>query len=324
MTPPNAYRPPLGYFNGHVETILPALFRKVEGVVYRRERIDTPDGDFLDLDWLDAGESDALIVISHGLEGNSHRAYVQGMARVFHRQGYHVLAWNYRSCSGEMNRKVRFYHSGATDDLDVVLTHVRSQNRYKRVGLVGFSLGGNLTLKYLGEKGNALGDDIRKAILFSVPLHLHSSCLELMKPKNYLYSQRFLKTLKEKVLEKERIMPGTMPVKTLGKISDLIAYDDEVTAPLHGFKNAVHYYSSCSALSFLPDIRIPALIVNATNDPFLSPQCFPEKSLATHPLVTLEMPGKGGHVGFTLRNEEGFYWSELRALHFMKSEGGNF
>ena len=143
------YTPPRFLFSPHLETIFPALVRRVTLKPYTRERITTPDNDFLDLDWLQQG-SDKLIIISHGLEGNTQRAYVKGMAKAFHNRGYDVLAWNFRGCSDEMNRQLRFYHSGATDDLNTVVNHVADKKSYKNITLLGFSLGGNLTLKFLG------------------------------------------------------------------------------------------------------------------------------------------------------------------------------
>jgi hypothetical protein len=310
----NLYNPPFFLFNGHLETIYPALFRRVVLANYTRERIDTPDNDFLDLDWLQK-DSNKLVVIQHGLEGSSFRPYIKGMAKALSSQGYDILAWNYRGCSQEMNRKLRFYHSGATDDLTVVLNHAMRKKKYNEIFLVGFSLGGNITLKYLGEK-NVL-PEIKKAVVFSVPLHLESSCEQISLPSNRVYSQRFVQSLKKKILVKSRLMEG-LDIRGLEKIKTLIEFDNEYTAPLHGFDNAIHYYSQCSSVFFLKNIQIPALIVNTKNDPFLSPKCFPFEDLHQHPFVKLEMPLRGGHVGFTQINKNGLYWSEQRALDWIR------
>ena len=309
-----SYRPPFFLFNAHLETIYPALFRRVSVKSYTRERINTPDDDFLDLDWLIQGSS-KLVIIQHGLEGNSQRAYIKGMAKVFYEDGYDVLAWNYRGCSEEMNKKLRFYHSGATDDLEIVINHAHTKG-YAEVNLIGFSLGGNLTLKYLGEKRNA--SRINAAVVFSVPLHLESSCRQISKPSNRIYAKRFLDSLKLKILTKAKLMDG-LDISGLAGIKSLIEFDNEFTSRLHGFENAVHYYTRCSALYFINDILVPTLIVNTLNDPFLSKECFPTSTFTEHPFVTFEIPERGGHVGFAQINKNGVYWSEQRGLEWIKN-----
>lgn len=312
------YEPPLAYFSSHIETIFPALFRRVKDVKYQRERIETPDEDFLDLDWI-KGNSKKLVIISHGLEGNSTRPYIKGMARAFSKHGYDVLAWNFRGCSDEINKQLRFYHSGATDDLDLVIDHALQQD-YEDICLIGFSLGGNLTLKYIGEQAAGIKKVISKAVAFSVPLDLYSSCVKISESSNFLYSRRFLNNLKAKVLSKAQVMPDKLGTGALSKIRTLKDFDDHYTAPLHGYKDAMDYYNACSSIHFLKKISIPTLIVNAKNDPFLSEQCYPEEVLKDHPYVTFEAPERGGHVGFTEFNKEGLYWSEKRALSFIEGE----
>ncbi|QOI98643.1 MAG: alpha/beta fold hydrolase [Flammeovirgaceae bacterium] len=307
------YSPPIFLFNGHLETIYPALLRKVTLQPYHRERITTPDNDFLDLDWLKQG-SEKLVIISHGLEGNTHRAYIKGMARALFLNGFDVLAWNYRGCSEEMNRQLRFYHSGATDDLAVVINHAVKQ-QYKAINLVGFSLGGNLTLKYLGEPRKH-PDVLRKAIVFSVPLDLHTSCLKISQPSNWIYANRFLVSLKEKVQRKARMMPE-LDSKGLGKIKSLMEFDDVITGPLHGFSNALDYYAQCSSIKFVNGINHPVLIINAKNDPFLSKECYPVNELEHHSKVKFIAPQRGGHVGFAEFNSNGLYWSERQAIAFL-------
>jgi hypothetical protein len=308
------YQKPPFLFNGHLETIYPAVFRKIM-VSYRRERIDTPDNDFLDLDWL-TNSSEKLVIISHGLEGNSNRAYVTGMARIFYEAGYSVIAWNFRGCSNEMNRQLRFYHSGATDDLMTVINHATKKG-FREISLVGFSLGGNLTLKYLGEQGTALTAAIKSAVTFSVPLHLHSSCLRISSPANWVYAQRFLSSLKKKILIKAK-MRNDLDVSALSEINTLIEFDNRYTAPLHGFANAICYYDACSSLNFLNSIAVPTLIVNAQNDPFLTHQSFPETPFKSS-FVRFEKTAHGGHCGFSLFNQKGRYWSEIMALSFVNA-----
>src|SRR5579871_4973429 len=199
----NSYTRPWFLFNRHVETIFPSLCRSVAIGEYQPERITTPDNDFLDIFWIKQNSS-SLVIISHGLEGNAHRAYVKGMARAFATSGFDVLAWNYRGCGEEMNKTLRFYHSGATDDLHTVVNHARDRG-YERIILLGFSLGGNLTLKYVGER--TVDSSIAAAIAFSVPLDLYTSSIAISKPGNWIYSRRFLKSLKKKIRAKAAIMP---------------------------------------------------------------------------------------------------------------------
>jgi uncharacterized protein len=312
------YTPPKFYFNSHVETILPAIFRRVKFLPYQRERITTPDDDFLDIDWLKQS-ADKLVIISHGLEGNSQKPYVRGMAKAFYDNGYDIAAWNYRGCSGEINKQLRFYHSGATDDLNLIVQHAIKEG-YKNIQLVGFSLGGNITLKYVGEMNSNLAGEIKNIVAISVPLNLHSSCIKLTKRENMVYAKRFLRGLKSKVRQKAKLMPDLLSIKGLNKLETLMAFDDAYTAPIHGFKNAVDYYTKCSALFFLKDITTPTLIVNALNDPFLTEDCYPAEELEAHPFVTLETPTYGGHVGFTALNKQKLYWSEKRAVAFISGE----
>ncbi|MEX1238649.1 MAG: alpha/beta fold hydrolase [Cyclobacteriaceae bacterium] len=307
------YIPPFFLFGSHLETIYPALLRRVSLAPYTRERITTPDDDFLDLDWLES-DSEKVVIISHGLEGNSSRPYIKGMAKALHAAGFNVVAWNLRGCSEEINRQLRFYHSGATDDLHTLVTHLCEKKHYKKIFLVGFSLGGNVTLKYLGER--VVPDVIKKAVVFSVPLDLKTSCERISRPVNRLYSNRFLRSLKGKILAKSRFRKE-LDISKLQRIKTLVEFDDCYTAPLHGFKDAKDYYEKCSSIRFVRDIKTPSLIINTLNDPFLSPECFPKTLLQDHPYVKLQILSRGGHVGFTQFNKNGLYWSEQRALEFL-------
>lgn len=308
------YNHPKLLFSPHLETIFPALFRKVKDITYQRERIDTPDGDFLDLDWVKNG-SKKLVIISHGLEGSADRPYMKGMARAFSHNGFDVLAWNFRGCSEEMNKLPRFYHSGATEDLETVVQHALAKS-YDEINLVGFSLGGNLTLKFVGEKKRPM---IHRAVAISVPLNLHTSCIKISEQSNFLYSRRFLRNLKAKIKAKAKQLPDQIKLNGIASINTLMDFDDAYTAPLHGFDSAIHYYESCSSINFLESIETPTLIVNAANDPFLSKECYPVQQLENHASVKFEMPSHGGHVGFTQFGKNNTYWSESRALRFIQA-----
>lgn len=307
------YPPPWFLINAHLETIYPSLFRKVALQEYQRERIPTPDHDFLDLHWLKQG-SKKIVILSHGLEGNAQRAYIKGMAKAFYENDCDVLAWDYRGCGEEMNKTLRFYHSGATEDLDHVVNHVVDLG-YEKIFLIGFSLGGNLTLKYAGERN--VNPKVKGIVTFSVPLDLYTSSLQISKRSNWIYSNRFLRSLKKKIKTKSKLISG-LNIDQLDHITTLQEFDDRYTAPLHGYANAMEYYQQCSAIKFLKNINVPALIVNAKNDPFLSKECFPED--IDNSFVQFETPERGGHVGFSQFHGNGLYWSEQRALDFVREQ----
>lgn len=335
LVEPSDYRPPRWLRGAHAQTIYPALFRKVAGVNYQRERLPLPDGDFLDLDWAQGrsdgsargGEQGAnavlnlppaprplpLAILSHGLEGDSTRQYILGMVRLLNHCGFDCLAWNYRSCSGEMNTTQRFYHSGATDDLHTVVEHARSKG-YGRIFLVGFSLGGNLTLKYLGEQGGEAS--VERAVVFSVPLHLSSSSQRIDTGGSRVYSRRFNRSLKRKIAEKAARMPDRISAANLKKVRTLRDFDDFYTSQLHGFRDAEEYYERNSSIHFVGRIAVPTLIVNAQNDPFLSAECFPFQKMNALEPVWFEAPEEGGHCGFYPADYDGTLWSERRALAF--------
>jgi len=311
------YKAPLFLQNGHIQSIYPTLFRKFDTGFYERERIFTPDDDFLDIDWSRTG-SNKLAIISHGLEGNSHRNYVVGMVKMLNRNGWDALAWNYRSCSGEMNRRLRFYNSGTIDDLEVVIEHAAKIESYKEIVLIGFSMGGNLSLLYLGNKGSRIDSKIVRSVVFSVPCDLKASTRELAKFKNRIYMGRFLKTLHQKIRTKMKLMPGQINDDNYHLIKNFKDYDDRYTAPLHGFNNAEDYWSKCSSNRFIPEIKIPTLIVNACNDPFIADGCYPVNETSDSKCVYLETPRSGGHVGFMQFKRDKSYWSEERTIEFLK------
>ncbi len=309
------YRPPLWLRSGHVQSIWPSLFRTVDIQEPESEILSTDDDDELHLDWYRQG-SGRLAVLSHGLEGHSRRPYMQGLAKALLREGWDVLAWNFRSCGGVMNHQPRFYHSGATCDLDRVVKHGLAQG-YQTVGLAGFSMGGNLTLLYLAEQSEKIDSRICGGIAFSVPCDLAGSADTLAKPSRKIYMQRFLKDLQVKMEEKSRLFPGLIDTTGFDQIQSFHEFDDRFTAPLHGFRDARDYWESCSALWRLKDIRVPALMVNARDDPFLSEGCFPRDLAVFGSHVRAEFPKWGGHVGFVEQATDGGYWSERRAVaHF--------
>jgi predicted alpha/beta-fold hydrolase len=315
-----SFKTPIIQFNGHLQTIIPSFFRTWEYEPYERERIFTPDEDFLDLDWLKS-DSKKLIVISHGLEGDSKRHYVLGAAQLFHENGWEVLAWNCRSCSGELNLQPRFYHHGDTPDLAFVINHALSQKEYDEVFLLGFSMGGSLTLRYMGETGENGHKQIKRAMAVSVPCYLPDCVTELEKPRKMFYNKRFYKKLKEKLVAKAKIMPDKIDVSQLEsqKISSCRRMDDLYFAPLHGYPNSEVFYDQISSWYFLDKIRKPTLLLNAQNDPFLANRCYPTEIAKQNEAFLMETPKQGGHVGFCVAGDKHTY-AERRALEF--AEGG--
>jgi len=312
---PSQYSAPFLFSNGHVQTIF-ASRRTVRGVQYERERILTPDGDFLDLDWSRNG-SKQIAILSHGLEGNTRRQYILGMVRALRRRGWDALAWHYRGCSGEPNKKLRSYHSGETSDLNTIVSHVVDQNVYREIALIGFSLGGNVMLKYLGEDPLKIHPLISKAVAFSVPCDLKSGALKLARRSNGLYMRIFLKSLHQKVREKMRTLPNQINDLDFHRLKTFMDFDNRYTAPINGFRDAEDYFAKCSSRQFLTAIRIPTLLVNAKNDPFLAEACFPYDEARSNPAFFFEAPDSGGHTAFVAFGNQGEYWSETRALCFL-------
>jgi predicted alpha/beta-fold hydrolase len=298
--------------NGHFQTILGAFLRPRKNVALEPERLELDDGDFLDLRWLRQGR-DRLAILSHGLEGSAEQGYVRGMAAALDAARWDALAWNFRGCGREPNRLARLYHSGATDDLRFVID--RAAANYARIALIGFSLGGNLTLKYLGER--APHSAILAAAAFSAPVDL-AACVRMLDGhlSNRIYLRRFLGTLVAKVEAKALRFPdqidavGARALRTFGE------FDDRYTARLHGFRDAADYWKQSSARQYLRQIAVPTLLVNAADDPFLAPECFPFPEAEENPCLFLEVPESGGHLGFLEWRGGLRPWLETRAVDF--------
>lgn len=309
-----SYSPGIGLANGHVQSIVPSLFRQVS-VPFVRSQLELDDGDFLLLDTLQQTDPDApWVIISHGLEGASDRHYVQGMARLFYQAGWSVLAWNFRSCGGQMNRLPQFYHSGAIEDLKTVIRHVSEQQQANQVFLVGFSMGGNQTVLTLAD--DELPETVIGGAGFSVPLDLSGCADELAKPSQSVYMRRFLRDLKPKIVDKALRFPDQVSLEGYDDIHNFHQFDERYTAPLHGFASARDYWQRCSAKTVLHRLHRPTLIVNALDDPFLSDSCYDCRRHQRCSRLFLETPSSGGHVGFARWRLNGTLWSEKRALAF--------
>lgn len=305
--------------NGHLQTVIPSMLRKVQGVTYERERLTLADGDFVDLDWIDQ-QSDKVVIITHGLEGDSQRHYVRGTAKLFAQGGWDVLAWNCRSCSGEMNRAFRLYNHGEIGDIGEVIDHVLRTKPYSTVALVGYSMGGNIILKYLGVHGRNIPEAIRAAVAVSAPTDLGASARQLDLRSNQLYRNRFMKKLIFKLQQKAEAFPGRLDMSKLQQVRRWRDFDDYFSAPVNGYRDAEDFYTQASAVHFMPAIGIPSLLINAQNDPILSPECSPAWLAEDHPHIYLETPRMGGHVGFAVRGDE-FTWAERRVWEFVTAYG---
>lgn len=311
------YKAPLWIGGKHAQTIIPNLFRKVTGVVYTREKISTDDGDFIDLDW-SCVESNKLVIVAHGLEGSANRSYILGMVKAFNARGWDALGWNLRGCGGEVNQTFRIYNAGSTDDLKAIIRHAVAKKKYKQLCLVGFSLTGNVILKYLAEPKDEFPPQLKRAAVFSVPCDLYACSRSLSSGFNRIYQNRFLSTLKEKILLKSKTHPGLFSHVNMHKINDFIDFDNYITAPLYGYRDAMEYYNASSSKFSIPKIEVPTLIVNARNDPFLHPSCFPHEACHQSAHVYFEGPVDGGHIGFIKDKINGTYWSEERAIKFLE------
>jgi len=311
----SSYKPPYFFRNGFVATVYSGLFRYVKGVVQERERMTLSDGDFLDLDWsCSKDKSNKLVILLHGLEGDAKRPYMLGASKYFVQNGIDAVGVNLRGCSGIQNLKYRSYHSGVTEDVEEVIQYILASKKYSEIYLNGFSLGGNLTLKYLGER-ETVPSQIKAAIAVSVPCSLYGSCVELHKLKNKPYHDRFKDDLISKLRQKQIKYPDKISVDDIKGIKTLKDFDDVYTSKAHGFNDALDYYEKSSSLQYLHKIKIPTLLINALNDSFLSHDCYPVKEAKHNPNLYLEMPKHGGHVGFI--GTKNVYYNEKRAVDFL-------
>lgn len=311
----SAFHPPFWLRSGHLQTILPVILPRRSKVTFTEERLELADGDFLDLAWLRYGR-DRLAILCHGLEGDFHAGYIRGMSAAMADAGWDVLAWNFRGCSpGSVNRLLRSYHSGETDDLREVIQHARSA--YARLALIGFSLGGNIVLKYLGERRP--DSKIGGGVAISAPVDLAASTRSLdTHLGNRLYLRRFLKTLIAKVEAKAVHFPEQLDLGGLRQTRSFLEFDDRYTARIHGFRDGADYWRQCSSRQFLPGIGVPTLLLNARDDPFLPDECFPAPEARENPHFYLETPAHGGHVGFIGgRHPDKRTWAERRAVGFL-------
>jgi len=317
---PEPFRPAPWLPGPHGQTIAGRLLRRPGMPRFERVRLDTPDGDFVDLDFPPAPNQNApLVLLLHGLEGSARRAYAVNTYVELARRGIAAVGLNFRSCSGEPNRLPRFYHSGDTDDIRHVIAYLTKRYPGRKFGVIGYSLGGNALLKYLGEEGEAAARVVSAAVAVSVPYDLGAGA-DLLS-SNFMgrfYTNIFIRSLVEKTEQKKHLLNGRYDEARLKSARSFRAFDDAVTAVLHGFDGADDYYRKSSSAQFVEHIRVPALLIHAEDDPFVPAGSFPHGALRTNPYVQAAITPSGGHVGFVEGTPlEPRFWAERQAARFL-------
>ncbi|WP_050477411.1 YheT family hydrolase [Herbaspirillum rhizosphaerae] len=314
------YSAPRWLPGGNLQTIYPATFIAKPPVRFRRERWDTPDADFIDVDFVDGQPGQPLAVLFHGLEGSSDSHYSRAFMAAVAARGWSGVVPHFRGCSGEINLAPRFYHSGDSAELDWILQRLashRSTIGAAKFYAAGVSLGGNALLRWLGESQHQ-AEFIDAACAISAPLDLAGGGAALASGFNRIYSHVFLRTMRTKSLVKLNQFPDLFSRDALMQARDLYTFDNIVTAPLHGYRNTEDYWDRASAKHILHDITVPTLVLNAQNDPFLPARYLPQSAAAC---VKLEYPAEGGHVGFATGAPPGkLDWLPQRMLHFLEGK----
>lgn len=322
---PESFEPAWWCRGQHLQTIAGAFFRPKPRFVFQRKRFETPDGDFLDVDFLPADRlpqknNTPLVLILHGLEGSSQAPYVQTLLAALQKHGADAAAVNMRMCSGEANRLKQTYHSGKTEDLDFLVRQCRKEFPGREIYLVGYSIGGNIVLKWLGEKGIAAQRQVLKAAAVSVPYDLAQSVAALDQGFNgAVYTRRLLGRLKKKMAAKQKIFPDAVAYERIKGCKTFKAFDELVTAPLNGFLDAEDYWEKSSCKPFLQNIKVPTLLIHAQDDPFFPGPLLPHEEIKKSMfLQTLFVPS-GGHVGFIAGPWpwQQDPWLECSLVHFL-------
>ena len=315
------YHAPCWLPGGNLQTIYPYFFAAKPDIHYRRERWELPDGDFLDLDWVDNPGDTPLIVLFHGLEGHSRGFYSLALMNQIKHRGWRGVVVHFRGCSGEPNRLARAYFAGDSAEIDYALRRLRTQSSTAPLYAIGVSLGGNALLKWLGEQGTAANGVIQAAASVSAPLDLTAAGNALDSGLNrLLYTRHFLTTLKRSALQKLEKFPGLFNASLVRAATTLREFDDLVTAPLHGYIDAEEYWQRASSKPGLIHISVPTLIINAQNDPFLPSSALPTTQQVST-TVTLHYPKQGGHVGFHSGAFPGNVdWLPRRILNYLRSQ----
>jgi uncharacterized protein len=305
----------------HLQTIWGGVLRGHPELPLTRVRWELPDGDFLDADELAAGPGAPILIVLHGLESSSQSANTLGILDQAHRRGWGGIAMNFRGCSGTPNRLRRSYHGGETGDLAWVVRKAAADHPDSPLLLIGFSLGGNVLLKYLGEQGEGLAPAVRGAAAVSAPVDLARSARGLTHGFSRVYGDRLVANLKRKTLLKLSRHPDLVNADALRAVRTLEEFDDLVTGPVHGFKDADEYWAKSSSAQFLPRIRRPTLLINAKDDPFLPADAIPAQAVAENRYLRGEFPEHGGHLGFLMGSPWApVNWAEERAAEFLAEQ----
>jgi uncharacterized protein len=313
------YAAPLWLPSGHLQTIYPALCIKKPAVAYRRERWQAHDGDFIDVDFVDGVPGRPFVVLFHGLEGSSGSHYARALMAALAARGWSGAVPHFRGCSGELNLAPRFYHSGDANEVDWIIRRLRPRATGKFYA-TGVSLGGNALLRWLGESQHQ-AELVDAACAVSAPLDLARGGESLSSGLNMVYTRMFLQSLKPKCLAKLEQFPGLFDRAALMAARDLYAFDNVVTAPLHGYRDTDDYWHRASAKHVLGDITVPTLVLNALNDPFLPGRHLPRQASTA---VTLDYPACGGHVGFANGGVPGrLDWLPRKMLHFLEGKAAS-
>jgi uncharacterized protein len=317
------YAAPSWLPGGHLQTIYPATMIARPQVAYRRERWPTPDGDFIDVDFVDGEAGKPFVTLFHGLEGSSDSHYARSLMALVKSLGWSGAVPHFRGCSGELNLAPRFYHSGDAQEVDWIVRRLKERfdqqgpgNGPSKFFVTGVSLGGNALLRWLGESQHH-AEIVDAACAISAPLDLAGGGAALSRGFNMIYTRVFLQTLKPKCLQKLAQHPRLFDRDAMLRSRTLYEFDNVVTAPLHGFRDTNDYWHRASARHVLDDITVPTLVMNARNDPFLPARHLPQKAARR---VTLDYPAQGGHVGFAVGAPRGrIDWLPQRMLHFLES-----
>lgn len=311
----SSYETDFIFQNGHISTIYSGIIRKLESPEYRRKRLFLTDGDFLLLDYV-LQTSKKAIILCHGLEGDSKKNYNNACANFFIEQGYSVFAWNNRSCGGEMNLLPNLYHHGSIEDLGAVINYVLAQN-IEEVFLVGFSLGGDQILNYLGRK--QVSEKIKAAVAISAPFQLKSSAEKIQGGLSKIYLSRFIRKIRGKIQQKSVQFPSLISKEISKNIKSFEDVIDRFIVPVHGgYKDLADYYKKASPAYSTDGINIPVLVINAWDDPILGKEDHPIAMAEQHKYLYLETPHHGGHCAFPLKISKHPY-SVVRAFEFFKN-----
>lgn len=321
-----SFHPPSWLKSPHIQTLITNLVRRDGSLTFRRMRLETDDGDFIDLDfpqiaWAQLPNDAPLVLLLHGLEGSARRGYACETYKQLAFLGIRSVGMNFRSCSGEINRTAKFYHAGATDDIRFVFQHLETSYPNIPKGVVGFSLGGNMMLKLLGEWGKDSPSTLKAAAAISPPFDMNINSQKFTTFPGTVYGRRFLHYLSKKIVAKRHLLEGLVDIERILQSKTLVDFDEHGTAPLNGFSGAEDYYRRTSSSQFLPDVARPTLLIRSQDDPLMDAADIPTRLVQEHPFLTGLFPPFGGHVGFFAGRgpANAQYWAEGQAAKFLYS-----